>query len=120
MKIEGSSLTSILNTLFENAAWDNRVRGKKCKLEGASLSFLTACVDDVFPTLFDPRGGADQSIVNPFWICPGPPRAGPKPSPRVDPQALGQIRQRLFQILFPFKTMGREEHVVVRYSPEAR
>src|SRR5438132_3462296 len=29
MKIEGSSLTSILNSLFENATWDNRVKGNK-------------------------------------------------------------------------------------------
>ena len=120
MKIEGSSLTSILNTLFENAAWDNRVRGKKYKIEGASLSFLTACVDDVFPTLFDPRGGADQGIVNRFWIVAGPSSAEPKPSPRVDPVALGQIRQRLHQILRPFQSMGREEHMVVRCAPEAR
>jgi len=120
MKIEGSSLTSILNTLFEKATWDNRVKGKKrYQVEGASLSFLTACVADVFPTLFDPRGGADQGIVNRFWIVAGPPGLEPKPSPQVGRLELDQIRQRLFQLLKPFQTMTMHQQVRVRMTPEA-
>ena len=58
MRIEGASLTSVLLTLFDKPSWNNVTKGRNdLKIRGASLSVLTACVDSVFPSLFDPKGG---------------------------------------------------------------
>jgi hypothetical protein len=118
-KIDGGSLIQILLTLFEKATFDNRTKGKTYQLEGASLSFLTACVDTVFPTLFDPKGGADSGIINRFWIVAGPSSREPKPTPRVNRTTLDEVRLALHRLLVPFKRMTPQQQVLVRLTPDA-
>jgi hypothetical protein len=118
-KIDGGSLIQILLALFERATFDNRTKGKAYHLEGASLTMLSACVDSVFTTIFDPKGGADTGIINRFWIVAGPQSLVPKANPRVDRVALDDIRRRLHRTLHPFQTMTVYQHLPVRLTPEA-
>jgi hypothetical protein len=119
MKIEGNSLISILLTLFDKTTWNNVTKGKSYAMRGVSLSLLTACVDRVYPTLFDPKGGADYGIVNRLWLASGPSSATPKPSPRPDPSDQGALRRALRQYLVGYGEQKPGERLPFIYSTEA-
>jgi hypothetical protein len=120
MKIEGNSLISILLTLFDSTTWGNSTKGKPFVVEDASLSMLTCCVDEAFPLLFDPRGGADQGIVNRLFLVAGPASNGPQFDPQVNSQGCASVRRDLQQMLHPYQHMGLLQQRRVNRAPEAR
>jgi hypothetical protein len=117
--IDNSSLIPALLTLFDRGVWDNRTKGKKYRIESASLSVLTACVDTVFPRLFDAKTGADQGIINRLWIVAGRPSDTPQAIPRVDRGRRADLRLALHRLLLPFQNMGTADRVLVRMTPDA-
>src|SRR5262249_46949603 len=70
VKIEGSSLLSILTTLHERNVWNNvTLRKDSLRLDGVGLSVLAASTFDNFTLMFGSRE-SDQGLLNRFWFVP--------------------------------------------------
>jgi hypothetical protein len=71
MKIENSSLSTLLTTLFERKRWSNVLKGKQksAHLRDASLSLLSATTFEAFDTLFDGKS-SNLGLLNRLWLVP--------------------------------------------------
>ena len=68
VKIEGSSLLSILTTLYERNYWNNvTLRNTSIRLDGVGLSLLAASTFDNFTLMFGSRE-SDQGLLNRMWF----------------------------------------------------
>lgn len=71
--IDGSSLLSIFNSLYDGRTWENQVKrsDQSSRVDGAILSFMGASTPEVYASLWS-EGGVGMGLLNRFLLVDVP------------------------------------------------
>lgn len=67
--IDGSTLLTTVNSLFEMNSCSNRIRREQIKIDEAYLSILAACTTETFGQMWKPNY-IDIGFINRLWLVP--------------------------------------------------
>ena len=97
-KVDGSTLLSLINQLFEEDYAENHTKNKSIEVRNLHLSLIAGCTDETFNRLFS-REFLDIGFVNRLFLAAGRPTRRRAAPGKLDAETLRPLRRRLLQLV---------------------